>query len=117
MENRFENYLHSLALYPNNIVYGKSKHPRKAFPVPGLLESKNCWRKRRRQSDGWQFLEPETSVAGKSERVNVFFGNQQHDFVAAVAQHFGHSDSGKKVSTGPATCDDRIHKSWLPIFG
>jgi hypothetical protein len=37
--------------------------------------------------------------------------------VAAIAQHFGDSDSGKKMSTGPSARDHCIHKSWFSIFG
>src|SRR5438445_13712664 len=73
---------------------------RQAF-VKAANETENRRRKWRRQSYAWQFFEWETRPARECKCVKVFFGDQQHGFVAASAQHFGPGNPGKKVFTGP----------------
>ena len=74
-------------------------------------EPEDHGRKWRRQSDGGQFFKSKIRALGKGERINFLFGNQEYDFMAAVAQDFRHGDAGEKMSAGSATCNHCVHES------
>src|SRR5207302_1102634 len=81
---------------------------RKAF-TEAPQKTENRGRKRRRQSDGGQFLEAKFRVTGKCERVDFLFGHEQHHFVAAIAQRFRDGETGKEMPACSSTCNDRVH--------
>ena len=58
-------------------------------------EAENPRRKRRGQPDRGQFLEAELRAARHRERVDLFFGNEEHDFMATRAQNFRDSEPRK----------------------
>src|SRR5438105_299554 len=81
---------------------------RKTFGEPPN-ESEDGRGANRGKPDSWQFFETKLRTPGKSEAIDLFFGNEQEHFVPAFAQNFGDCNAREEMPTRASACNNRVH--------